>query len=78
MTNREKIMAEINAMDDEQLADLLLGSEYSNTIANEVCGDCEAELGPCTYENVDDTCQLSEANWMRKPCRRERLLVKEA
>jgi len=78
VTNREKIMAEINAMDDEQLADFLLGSEYGNALSFEVCGDCEAEYGPCPYHDEGDRCNLSEAEWMNKPCRRERLLVKEA
>jgi hypothetical protein len=80
VTNREKLIEEITALSDRQLAELML-SGYAGLNPERpdfgmiLCEDCQARIGRVyQYDCGTEDCPESEADWMRWPCRRERIL----
>ena len=76
MTNREKLLEEINAMTDRELDDLIQGFPYPINTGLLICRDCQARIGK-TYDfdcGVED-CEGRGDEWMQWPCRHDRLLV---
>jgi len=80
VTNREKLIEEITALSDRQLAELMLsGYEGLNPDRADfcliVCEDCQARLGRVyRHDCGNEDCPGMEIEWMRWPCRRERIL----
>ena len=60
MTNREKLMNEINEMSDEQLAEIL----YDNWFLSIVCRRCKLRVdGKCPLKDDEDW-KVDEIKWL--------------
>ena len=79
MTNREKLMSEMNGLDNRQLMDALGDGSLAYLIDEYACADCKAEHGgECRCAEEDDGCCGNGEKWLDMPCRHERLLDMEA
>ena len=74
MTNREALMEELDALDDEAFEKALDSVSISDQLGNAMCADCEATHGgKCPYES-DDECPHRLKDWLSQPCRRKQLI----
>ena len=79
MTNREKLIAEIDALSDGALEDLLMSGWQQKDLGLTLCQDCRARVGEvydydCGIKDDDyDSCPGFD-EWLHWPCRHERLL----
>ena len=78
MTNREKILSEMEALDGEDLYKALGKADLGNRLCENKCRDCEAMRGGhCEDDDdADDRCP-SWGEWMNYDCRAERILMPE-
>ena len=84
MTNREALMEELDALDDDAFLCAMFGEQYSRKkginlfmlLDGMTCEDCKAAHGgECAYvEGKPDSCICDLNTWISQPCRRERLL----
>lgn len=65
MTNREWLMRELAAMNDERLAHVLMGG-LDLRLSSLVCDDCMRRNGGCPRPGEDEDCgeEGSEAAWL--------------
>lgn len=76
VTNREQLLAEISAMSNRQLANLLLDGGYDQPLGLIMCQDCQARQGKIyNYDCGVEDCAGCEVEWMAWPCRRRNLLT---
>ena len=84
MTNREALMEELDALDDEAFLRVMFGEQYSRKnginlfmlLDGMVCEKCKAAHGgKCSYdENNPDSCTFDIKAWISQPYTHERLL----
>lgn len=68
MSNREKILEELAAMDNETLFNMMCSYQVSR-VDDFLCADCHTVGHRCPEEDCDFVDE-----WMREPCRHGRLL----
>lgn len=74
MTNREKLLEELAALDNAAFYIALTDHRCCVAMENAQCTDCVGRFGPCPCPDADGPCRVSTEEWMDWPCRRERLL----
>lgn len=84
MTNREALMEELDALDDDTFLCVMFGEQYSRKkginlfmlLDGMTCEDCKASHGgECAYvEGKPDSCTFDIKAWISQPCTHERLL----
>ena len=78
MTNREKLMEELAALDNDAFVFVVLSRNASvpEDIQAFVCLDCKAEYGG-HCPDPDGPCALSMEDWLDRPCIPGRRLITE-
>lgn len=64
MTNRERVMQELAAMNDQELHDTLTNDNESNSLMDRLCFACAAKHGgKCPVGATD--CLIWDGSWLR-------------
>lgn len=77
MTNREALMEELDALDDEAFEHMILSrqSDLPEMLEGIKCNDClEQHNGKCPAPGDDDRCVITLPEWFSQPCRHEKLI----
>ena len=76
MTNREKLLEELNQLDSAQLYGILADNRLVTLMEDYQCMDCETlHRSPCPILDDDcESCRLSTVAWLDLPCKVERLI----
>ena len=81
MTNREKLMEELAALDNASFDHVVLSrmSDLPEALQGYTCQDCRAEHGgECPGSGDGSPCALSLVDWFDRPCTHDRLITEEA
>ena len=77
MTNRERLMADLSALDNAALYHALTDNRAISRLEINQCDDCKAKHdGACPWPD-DDACNLDTETYMDWPCTRPRIYPPE-
>ena len=77
ITNREQLLDELAELSAEELEKLLAKGDLYDRLGDIKCEECKEDHGgECPCSDEDDDCP-SLAEWLDRPCVRERLLPEE-
>ena len=74
MTNRERIMADLAALSDEDFWRAFGPADLANRLSDTMCRDCAARRPDASPEGDDAGACPSMGEWMSWDCRAERML----
>ena len=75
MTNREKILSEMEALDGDDLFKALGPADLANKLGTNMCDDCARKRGYRCQGDAENCPTWGE--WMEWDCRAERILMPE-
>ena len=75
MTNRDKLMEELDALSDAALYDAMADNHVNIAINIARCADCKAgHGGRCAFYDDDDHCPATFEDWMEAEARETAIL----
>lgn len=77
MTNREKLMEELNAMSSDDLYMAFADNHVTRAIDDAMCDDCKARRGRCVSGGDDEPCPVTLGDWMDMPAREAAILSRD-
>lgn len=77
ITNREKLMEELNAMSSDDLYMAFADNHVTRAIDDAMCDDCKARRGRCVATGEDEPCPVTLEDWMDMPARGAAILNRD-
>ena len=78
MTNREKLMEELNGLGNAEMYAALMNNRATNAMEFAMCVDCKAmNGGECPVNKKDAPCPFNIAEWLSMPARHVSILRRE-
>lgn len=74
MTNREKLMAELGALDAVTLYMEFADNRTTRAIDDAMCADCKARHGRCVATRDEEPCPVTIEDWMAMEAREAAIL----
>ena len=68
-TNRDRLMAELEALPNESLYSKFADNRLTRAIDDAMCDDCKMRYGHCVSTGDDAPCPFTMGEWLDMPAR---------
>ncbi len=63
-TNRDRLMAELEALSNDELYLVFADNKLTMAIDDAICDDCKTRFGRCVAPGDDPACPFTVAEWL--------------